>query len=230
MTAALAVPNQLHTPPSLRLSIRATVVLAVIATHGLLAAWLLLQKATVHPAATDTVVSVDWIAPPQAAPQAPQPKAPPARPQPKRVIATPVQAKPAPADKPTPTETVTQQEQDVPAAQAVPDAPAPAAAPVPPSPPAPREIPTSAVRYRVPPQPQMPRASQRLNEQGRVVVRVLIDTQGRATQMTVEQSSGFDRLDREALRAISQSQFFPYQENGRALAAWVRIPIVFKLD
>lgn len=86
------------------------------------------------------------------------------------------------------------------------------------------------MRYRVPPQPQMPRASQRLNEQGRVVVRVLIDTQGRPTQMTVEQSSGFDRLDREALRAISQSQFFPYQENGRALAAWVRIPIVFKLD
>ncbi len=237
MTASFAAPQHLQTPSPLRLSIRAAVILAVVMTHGLFAAWLWLQKAAVLPAAAYPVVSVDWIAPPKAAPQPPQPKAPPARPQPTRVIATPAQPKSLAADKPAPAETVTQPEPETPAAQTVPDAPsppastpAPAAAPVPPPAPAPREIPASAVRYRLPPQPQMPRASQRLNEQGRVVVRVLIDTQGRPAQMTVEQSSGFDRLDREALRAISQSQFFPYQENGRALAAWVRIPIVFKLD
>jgi protein TonB len=46
-----------------------------------------------------------------------------------------------------------------------------------------------AVSYLRPPAVDYPAVSRRMNEQGRVVVRVLIDTQGRVLQVELEQAS-----------------------------------------
>ncbi|MBU4611279.1 energy transducer TonB, partial [Achromobacter sp. GG226] len=79
------------------------------------------------------------------------------------------------------------------------------------------------------PSPDYPRASQRMREEGRVVVRVTIDTSGNVARAVVQQSSGFDRLDEEALKAARRARFRPYTENGVAYPAAADLPFDFQL-
>ena len=106
---------------------------------------------------------------------------------------------------------------------------APAAPPAPPAPP-PRTIPATAVQYLDPPAPLYPAASRRLGESGRVLVRVEIDTHGRARQVQLMRSSGSLRLDDAALTAVRGARFKPYTENGEPLVVWTTVPIVFELE
>jgi protein TonB len=79
------------------------------------------------------------------------------------------------------------------------------------------------------PSPEYPRMSQRRGEQGRVVVRVLISPEGRVIEASVRQSSGHDRLDQAALKAVRAARFKPYTENGHAYRALADIPFDFVL-
>jgi protein TonB len=79
------------------------------------------------------------------------------------------------------------------------------------------------------PNPVYPRASERRREQGRVVVRVLISAQGTVSQVSVQSSSGYDRLDEAALKAARTARFKPYMENGIAYQALADIPFDFVL-
>jgi protein TonB len=79
------------------------------------------------------------------------------------------------------------------------------------------------------PNPVYPRASERRGEQGRVVVRVLISAQGNVSQVSVQSSSGYDRLDKAALKAARIARFKPYMENGIAYQALADIPFDFVL-
>lgn len=79
------------------------------------------------------------------------------------------------------------------------------------------------------PQPEYPRMSQRRGEQGRVVVRVLISPEGRVLEATVQKSSGYERLDEAAVRAVRSARFRPYTENGQAYRALADIPFDFVL-
>jgi periplasmic protein TonB len=85
------------------------------------------------------------------------------------------------------------------------------------------------VEYLRAPSPQYPPVSRRLHEQGVVVLRVLIDIDGRALRVEVEESSGFERLDAEARNAVQRARFKPWTENGRARQAVVLVPIEFGL-
>ena len=80
-----------------------------------------------------------------------------------------------------------------------------------------------------PPTPVYPRVSQRMREEGIVVVRVLINPRGRVDRATVQKSSGFSRLDEAAVDAARQAAFRPYTENGVAFAALADIPFNFKV-
>ena len=62
--------------------------------------------------------------------------------------------------------------------------------------------------------PRYPIESRRRKEQGTVVLRVLIGTDGRIEQMSVSQSSGFDRLDRAALEAARGWRWKPLLRDG----------------
>ena len=85
------------------------------------------------------------------------------------------------------------------------------------------------VEYLRAPSPQYPLVSKRLHEQGVVVLRVLIDIDGRALRVEVEESSGYERLDAEARNAVQRARFKPWTENGRARQAVVLVPIEFGL-
>ena len=93
----------------------------------------------------------------------------------------------------------------------------------------PRTIPASAVEYVVSPRPVYPLYSRRSGETGVVMLRVLIDEQGRPAQVRIEQSSGYGRLDAAAVAAMRAARFKPYTENGMALAVWAPAPIIFEL-
>jgi protein TonB len=75
--------------------------------------------------------------------------------------------------------------------------------------------------------PVYPKESQRRREHGTVVLRVLVDTDGRPAQIRVERSSGFERLDSAAREAVAKFLFRPYEVNGIPQPAQVLIPIGF---
>ncbi len=88
----------------------------------------------------------------------------------------------------------------------------------------------SGVQYLRPPALEYPAASRRLNEQGRMVVRVQINAQGRAEQVVVQTSSGFARLDVAAIKAVAEALYKPYTENGVAIPVWAIVPLAFSLS
>ncbi len=73
--------------------------------------------------------------------------------------------------------------------------------------------------------------SRRLGESGRVIVRVLIGTDGRAQEAHVHKSSGYDRLDRVALEtARDRWRYRPGTRNGVPEAMWFNVPLNFVLE
>jgi protein TonB len=75
--------------------------------------------------------------------------------------------------------------------------------------------------------PVYPRESQRRREYGTVLLRVLVDEQGRPARVQVERSSGYQRLDVAARTAVEKFLFRPHEVNGVARTAQVLIPIGF---
>ena len=63
--------------------------------------------------------------------------------------------------------------------------------------------------------------------EGRVLVRVLIDKTGVVRKVEVESSSPL--FDDAAVEAVRQWTFRPAVESGEPVAAWIRIPIVFRM-
>jgi protein TonB len=94
---------------------------------------------------------------------------------------------------------------------------------------APKTVTIGQVAYINPPNPIYPARSKRAGEQGRVMLRVLIDTSGRPAQVSVTQSSGHPALDESALSAVRASLLRPHTENGIAQPVWVAVPIDFVL-
>jgi len=87
-----------------------------------------------------------------------------------------------------------------------------------------------AVDYATPPMPPAyPPAAIANNEQGEVMLRVLIDAQGTVTELIVHQSSGFQRLDRAAQMAVREWRFIPARAGLLPRPAWVEVPVRFEL-
>ncbi|WP_226949160.1 energy transducer TonB [Rhizorhabdus wittichii] len=63
--------------------------------------------------------------------------------------------------------------------------------------------------------PRYPVESRRKHEQGTVVVRLLIGTDGRVADISIAQSSGFARLDQAALQAIRGWRWQPIIRDGQ---------------
>ena len=80
------------------------------------------------------------------------------------------------------------------------------------------------------PKPAYPRLSRRLNEQGHVMVRVFVAADGSPQQGEIKTSSGFDRLDQEALRTVMRWRFVPGQRFGTPEAMWFNVPVNFVLE
>ncbi len=80
---------------------------------------------------------------------------------------------------------------------------------------APRTVSIGQVAYVNPPNAIYPARSRRQNEQGRVMLRVLVDTAGRPAQVSLSGSSGHAALDESAVSAVRASLLRPYARERR---------------
>jgi len=88
----------------------------------------------------------------------------------------------------------------------------------------------SQVRYRDTPQPSYPDSARREGKEGRVLLRVLVDEEGRTKAIEINRSSGHDTLDRAATEAIKKWRFVPARAGTKPIEAWVKVPIEFQLS
>lgn len=91
-------------------------------------------------------------------------------------------------------------------------------------------MPSSDAAYLNNPKPPYPAISKRMGEQGKVVLRVLIGADGLPQKVEISQSSGFDRLDRQAQEAVMRWRFVPGKRNGIPEAMWSLVPVNFVLE
>ncbi len=80
------------------------------------------------------------------------------------------------------------------------------------------------------PAPAYPPLSRRMGEEGKVQLRVFVDTNGRPSQIELKTSSGSPRLDQAAQEAVWRWKFVPARRGDETVAAWVLVPIVFTLQ
>ena len=109
-------------------------------------------------------------------------------------------------------------------AVAVSVAPAP---PAPAVPSAPKTI--TGVEYIRAPQPVYPSIARRMGESGIVMLRVLIGEKGQAEQVTIQKSSGSEKLDEAGRQAVLRALYKPYIEDGKAIPVYALVPINFQL-
>ena len=88
---------------------------------------------------------------------------------------------------------------------------------------------TSGIEYIQTPQLVYPPMSLKMGEQGKVLLRVLVNESGKATQVQVQTSSGYARLDEAGRQAAMRAVFKPNLEDGRPVAAYVLVPFTFSL-
>jgi len=128
---------------------------------------------------------------------------------------------------------------------AAPTAPEPALAPAPPPPPAPVTAapppapapaialplvpPNFSASYLENPAPAYPPLARRVGEQGKVMLRVLVNAKGTADTVELRSSSGSNRLDEAALESVKHWRFVPARQGDQPVPAWVLIPITFSL-
>ena len=230
--------------PSTGLSRNAVIALSVVTLH--VAALWALQSGLMRKAAEIIIpaeVLSEFLTPQPPAPPAPPtpPAPPPPKPAPPKPSPTPPKprvAKPTPAPEPMPVAIADPTPapaapvgvvEPQPAAKPV-EAPM-AAAPAPAAPPAPAIVqPSSDASHLNNPKPVYPAVSKRLGEQGKIVLRVLISADGIPQKVEIKQSSGFERLDRQAVDTVSRWRFVPGTRNGVPEAMWYLQPINFVLQ
>lgn len=200
---------------------------AAIAMHAIAGAVLLDYEPARQALFAAAPIMVDLVSPPKLE----------TRPQPPVEIPPP---KPRPIEKP-----VLRKPDPAPVLAAPVEAPSPiVAAPPEPAPPPPAPAPVVAVTppvvavtapnftadYLENPAPPYPAMSRRVGEQGRVLLRVLVNTGGSADEVQVRESSGFVRLDNAARDTVQGWRFVPAKRGETPVPAWVLIPISFKLE
>ncbi len=77
--------------------------------------------------------------------------------------------------------------------------------------------------------PQYPIESVRANEEGSTVLQVLVDESGRASEVRIARSSGYERLDDSAVSAVSLWKFAPSTKGALAVATWGEMELRFEL-
>lgn len=217
---------------------RLFIVIAVLGFHAL-GLWAL--QAGLLRRAVELIVPVEVLAEmieppqPQVTPTPPQPRPQPTpaprvapRAQPAARPAPQPQAIADPAPSPLAPSGVTEPQPPAPVSAAPVTAAAPVAPPAPPAPPK-IELPSSSADYLNNPKPAYPPLSKRLNEQGKVVVRAFIETDGTASKAEIRSSSGYDRLDQAALQTVLRWRYVPGKRAGVPEAMWFNVPIDFVL-
>lgn len=88
----------------------------------------------------------------------------------------------------------------------------------------------SGVEYIKAPQPDYPLMAKRAGEQGKVMLRILVNEKGLPESVELQKTSGSARLDEAAKQAAFRARFKPYMEDGKTVAVYVIVPITFQLS
>lgn len=115
------------------------------------------------------------------------------------------------------------------------ETPPPSAPPVPaptpaPAPSAPLEPPRYDAAYLANPPPPYPMSARRRGIEGTATVEARIGPEGEAREVRLAVSAGDTALDNAALEAVRHWRFVPARRGSQAVEAWVRIPLVFRLN
>jgi protein TonB len=79
-------------------------------------------------------------------------------------------------------------------------------------------------------QPEYPPASRRAGEAGTVQLQVYVLESGKAGEVKVAKSSGFEKLDEAAVKEVQRNwRFVPGKEDGKPVAMWHTFAVTFKL-
>jgi len=213
--------------------------------HGLVMLWLLARQEVLAPVETPPLV-VRLIAPEPAVQPDTRPEPMPVRPVPPKPVVKQPSPLPRPVQlhQPVVAPPVVASQAPSPVATAAPVAPPPeessvakadpqpAVAPAEPQP-ATRDEPVEQPRFDADyldnPAPGYPPLSRKLREEGQVLLRVRVTAEGRAEQVNLHRSSGYERLDERALQTVRQWKFMPARQGGKPVDAWVIVPIQFSL-
>jgi protein TonB len=171
------------------------------------------------------------------------------RPQPKPVAPPPPVAKPKPVVKPKPPKQKVvplKPQKPKPAPKEVEQAPIPEPTPVisnappspvpaPPAPPAPVvqekiTAPTAGADYLHNPAPEYPEIAMDRGWEGRVLMKVHVQPNGKPDKINVIKSSGQKVLDDAAVKTVKQWSFVPAKRGETPIAGWVTVPINFNLS
>ena len=80
------------------------------------------------------------------------------------------------------------------------------------------------------PEPEYPLAARRRRQSGSVVLNVTVSGSGRATEISIKTSSGYDLLDQAALKAVKAWEFEPARIRSVGMESKIEVPIRFKLS
>ena len=78
--------------------------------------------------------------------------------------------------------------------------------------------------------PTYPFRAKRRGVEGKVVLRFLVDKQGRVRELSVEQAEPAGVFEESALKAVRQWRFEPGEKDGKPVSTWVQVPIRFELS
>lgn len=95
---------------------------------------------------------------------------------------------------------------------------------------APVTLPHLNADYLNNPAPDYPSTSRQSGEQGRVLMRALIDAEGRVERIELRKTSGYNLLDQAALDTVKNWRFVPAYRGKQPVSAWIVIPISFTLE
>lgn len=200
----------------------ATGIVGIVVAHIAVLAVLVSLNVVPLPPPLATLM-VEMIAPP-VAPETPAPKSLHPTPRP-----MPVERKPLPRPMPEPQMLAAQTQAPSVASEAAVVKETP--------PPSPAQTPSAApftqarfdADYLLNPAPAYPPMSRRLGEEGKVLLRVFVESTGRPSQIEIKTGSGSARLDQAAQDAVWRWKFVPARRGDETVGAWVMVPIVFNL-
>ena len=78
--------------------------------------------------------------------------------------------------------------------------------------------------------PAYPLVSRKLEEQGTVLLHILVKADGRAGEVRLSRSSGHPLLDESAIAAARDWRFRPAEVNRQPVAEWYQVAIPFNLQ
>lgn len=100
------------------------------------------------------------------------------------------------------------------------------------SPPSPVQLdaePDYRADYLNNPRPPYPMVARRMGYHGKVVLNVEVLAEGRAGEVKLETSSGYDILDNAAMQTVKTWKFTPARRLGQPVTQWFLVPIKFNL-